>query len=180
LLLLSGEAATRFASTKDNAQLRREVTNARRPLDWSVWPIPVVPKESAESATEKPPMAVFPEGFLHYIIPAYNTGQRLDHIADFMMFLSVPDHIGSLVGEHGGFLPNIEDAPLPTELASLRLAEDATYWYVDSSSSTHVSGDLRDEWVENWRQVLLGGMTADAFTGTMQLLLEGAARSELE
>jgi hypothetical protein len=151
-----------------------------RSFDWSMWPIPVVPKELAETATDKPPMARFAEGFLHYLIPAYNTGERLDQTADFLMFLSAPDHLGALVGEHGGYVPNIDGAPLPDGLAALHVEGGSTRWTVDSLVSTHVSADLRDRWVENWRRVLLGEMTPDQYTATMQLELESAAQAELQ
>jgi hypothetical protein len=50
---------------------------------------------------------------------------------------------------------------------------------VNSLGSTHINAELRDVWVQNWQSVLAGEMSADEYTGTMQLLLEEAARTEL-
>ncbi len=179
VLFLLGEAATRLSTVEENASLHRDVPTASRPFEWGAWPIPVIPKDTSEFATEKPPMALFPEGYLHYIIPAYNSGQKLDQTADFMMFLSAPENLGLLLAEHKGLVPNVRDTSLPAGLESLSTDEDATSWTVNSLGSTHINAELRDVWVQNWQSVLAGEMSADEYTGTMQLLLEEAARAEL-
>ena len=46
--------------------------------------------------------------------------------------------------------------------------------------STHINAELRDAWVQNWRSVLAGKMSADEYTGMMQLLLEEAAHTASE
>lgn len=180
VLFSLGQAATRLATVEENRGLHREMSKSPSPFEWGAWSIPVIANDLSEFATGKPPIAVFPEGFLHYIIPAYNSGQKLDQTADFMMFLSAPENLGTLVGEYKGLIANIENTPMPAGLESLRIDEDGTYWHINSLGSTHINTEMRDLWVRNWRSVLLGEMSADEYTGTMQLLLEEAAKAELQ
>jgi ABC-type glycerol-3-phosphate transport system substrate-binding protein len=122
---------------------------------------------------------VFIAGYLLFQIPAYNSGKKLDATADLLMFLSVPENLGSLLAEHQGLVPNIKGVSLPAGLAGFAVAEDATYWYINSWGATHINIQVRDAWVRNWQLVLLKKMTIDEYNKTMQPLLMDAAKAEL-
>jgi hypothetical protein len=68
---------------------------------------------------------------------------------------------------------------LPAGLAGFAVAEDATYWYINSWGATHINIQVRDAWVRNWQLVLLKKMTIDEYNKTMQPLLMDAAKAEL-
>jgi hypothetical protein len=144
-----------------------------------VWPLPAILEDTSEFSIGVSPIAAFPEGYLHYIVPAYTAGQKLDQAADFLMFLSAPENLGALLEERKGLVPNIRGTPMPTGLEALSFEEDAPFRHVNSLRSTHVSTELRGAWVQNWQLVLLGEMSVDEYTATMQLLLEEAAQAEL-
>lgn len=179
-LFLSGKAATRFGGVWENASLHKDMPTAENPFEWSAFPIPIIPKDMSQFATEKQTAAVFIAGFLLFTVPAYNSGAKLDQTADLLMFLSVPENLGSLLNEYKGLVPNIKNVPLPASLEGFRVAEDATFWYVNSWGATHVNVEVRDAWVRNWQLVLLGQMTIEDYTATMKPLMEKAAQEEIE
>lgn len=178
-LFLSQKAATRFGGVWENANLLRDMPSAKEKFEWGAYPIPIIPKSMSKFATEKQTAAVFIAGYLLFQIPAYNSGKKLDATADLLMFLSVPGNLGSLLAEHQGLVPNIKGVSLPAGLASFAVAEDATYWYINSWGATHINIQVRDAWVRNWQLVLLKKMTLDEYNKTMQPLLMDAAKAEL-
>jgi ABC-type glycerol-3-phosphate transport system substrate-binding protein len=178
-LFLSGKAATRFGGVWENASLLADMPTAENKFEWGAYPIPIIPKSMSQYATEKPTAAVFIAGFLLFQIPAYNSGTKLDTTADFLQFLSVPENLSTLLAEYNGLVPNIKDTPLPPELSGFAVDEDATFWYINSWGATHINVQVRDAWVRNWQLVLLGEMTQEEYTDTMQPLLEEAAKQEL-
>lgn len=178
-LFLSGKAASRFAGVWENANLTADMPTAENQFEWGTYPIPIIPKSMSQTATEKQTAAVFIAGFLLYMIPSYNSGAKLDQTADFLMFLSEPENLATLLAEYKGLVPNIKNVPLPPGLAEFAVAEDATYWYVNSWGATHINVQVRDAWVRNWQLMLLGEMTLDDYNKTMQPLLEEAAKQEL-
>jgi ABC-type glycerol-3-phosphate transport system substrate-binding protein len=180
VLFVHGEAATRLATTRENDALHREVVGSPSPFGWDVWPLPAILEDTSRFSIGVSPIAVFPEGYLHYIVPAYTDGQKRDQAADFLMFLSAPENLGALLEERKGLVPNIRGTPMPTGLEALGFVEDVPFRQVNSLRSTHVNAEMRDAWVQNWRLVLLGEMSIDEYTTAMQLLLEEAARAELQ
>jgi raffinose/stachyose/melibiose transport system substrate-binding protein len=178
-LFLSGKAASRFTGVWENANLNNDMPSAEKPFEWGTYPIPIIPKSMSQYATEKQSAAVFIAGFLLFQIPAYNSGAKLDQTADFLMYLSVPENLGTMLSEYKGLVPNIKNVPLPPSLADFAVNEDATFWYVNSWGATHINVQVRDAWVRNWQLLLLGEMTIDDYNKTMQPLLEEAAKQEL-
>jgi ABC-type glycerol-3-phosphate transport system substrate-binding protein len=176
---LAGKAATRFTGCWENASLLKDMPTAAEPFEWGAFAVPIIPKSMSQYATEKPTKAVFIAGYLLFMIPAYNEGAKLDATADWLMFLSKPENLGKLLDETRNLVPNIKDVPLPKGLEDFAVPEDATFWYVNSWGSTHINLEVRDAWVRNWQNVLLGQMTIDQYNDTMQPLLEKAAAHEL-
>jgi ABC-type glycerol-3-phosphate transport system substrate-binding protein len=178
-LFLSGQAATRFTGCWENASLLADMATAENPFEWGSFSIPIIPQSMSQYATEKPTQAVFIAGYLLFQIPAYNTGDKLAATIDWLMFLSKPENLGMLMNEDGSLVPNIKDVPLPKGMEEFAVLPDSTFWYVNSWGNTHINLQVRDAFVRNWQNVLLGEMTIDDYNATMQPLLEQAADQEL-
>jgi ABC-type glycerol-3-phosphate transport system substrate-binding protein len=178
-MFLSGQAATRFTGCWENASLLEDMATAENPFEWGTFPIPVIPKSLSEYATEQSTQAVFIAGNLLFQIPAYNSGEKLAKTIDWLMFLSKPENLGSLMNETANLVPNIKDVPLPQGMEDFAVLPDSTFWYVNSWGNTHINLQVRDAFVRNWQSVLLNDMTLDDYNNTMQPLLEQAADQEL-
>lgn len=179
-LFLSGKAATRYTGVWENGSLVRDMPGAETQFDWAAFPIPIIPKSMSPYATEKAPKAVFVAGYLLFMIPAYNKGEKLDATIDWLMFLSVPENLGKLMAASQDLVPNIKDVPLPASLAAFAVPDDATDWLVNSWGAPHVNLQGRDAFVRNWQNVLLGQMTIEQYTETMKEVLIQAAEQELK
>ena len=178
-LFLSGKAASRYGGIWENKNLLRDMPTNENPFEWGAFPIPIISTDESSHATGKQTAAVFIAGHTLFTLPAYNSGAKRDATADLLKFMSVPDHIGALLAEDQGLVPNIKNVVLPPSLSGFRINEDATYWFVNSWGNTHITAEARDAWVRNWQLVLLGGMTVDEYTEIMQAEMVKAAEDTL-
>jgi len=177
-IFLSGKAATRYTGCWENVNLSKDMPGAAAPFEYGSFPIPIIPKSMSQFATEKQARLVFPAGYLVYLIPAYNKGDKLEATMDFLRFICKPSNLEKLMNQTQNLVPNVQDAKVKG-MEEFTMDPDALFCYFNGWGNAHINVQARDAFVRNWQRLLLKEITQKEYTDTMQPLLEQAAEQEL-